>query len=134
MTGTALCRRSAEIGLPAAFVGHPEGTPDLPYAAIDNVEAARRITSRLRGTGRQRVGMIVSALDRDSGQDRLAGFRATMGERFDPRMVIEFPLYTYARRPGGDAATTPPRSRLGRCLRGLGCNSPASAFTSKYPR
>ncbi|RJU00880.1 LacI family transcriptional regulator [Arthrobacter frigidicola] len=86
----------ADIGLPAAFVGHPDGTPDLPYAAIDNVEAARAITSRLLGTGRQRVGMIASALDRDSGQDRLAGFRAAMGERYDPRLVVEYPLYTYA--------------------------------------
>ncbi len=86
----------ADIGLPAAFVGHPDGTPDLPYAAIDNVEAARSITSRLLETGRKRVGMIASALDRDSGQDRLSGFRAAMGERFDPRMVVEYPLYTYA--------------------------------------
>ncbi|MBJ2120314.1 LacI family DNA-binding transcriptional regulator [Arthrobacter sp. MSA 4-2] len=86
----------ADIGLPAAFVGHPDGTPDLPYAAIDNVEAARAITSRLLGTGRRRVGMIASALDRDSGQDRLAGFRAAMGERYDPRLVVEYPLYTYA--------------------------------------
>ncbi|MHA7261620.1 LacI family DNA-binding transcriptional regulator [Arthrobacter sp. TMN-37] len=86
----------ADIGLPAAFVGHPDGTPDLPYAAIDNVEAARAITSRLLDTGRQRVGMIASALDRDSGQDRLSGFRAAMGERYNPRLVVEYPLYTYA--------------------------------------
>lgn len=86
----------ADIGLPAAFVGHPDGNPELPYAAIDNVAAARSITSRLLDTGRQRVGMIASALDRDSGQDRLAGFRAAMGGRFDPRMVVEYPLYTYA--------------------------------------
>ena len=26
-----------DIGVPAAFVGHPPGTPDLPYVAIDNV-------------------------------------------------------------------------------------------------
>lgn len=86
----------AEIGLPAAFVGHPDGNPDLPYAAIDNVEAARRITGRLLETGRQRVGMIASALDRDSGQDRFAGFRAAMGAQFDARLVVEYPLYTYA--------------------------------------
>ena len=86
----------ADIGLPAAFVGHPDGTPDLPYAAIDNVEGARSITSRLLQTGRRRVGMIASALDRDSGQDRLAGFRAAMGESFDPGLVVEYPLYTYA--------------------------------------
>lgn len=86
----------AEIGLPAAFVGHPEGTPALPYAAIDNAAAARSITNRLMETGRERVGMIASALDRDSGKDRLAGFRAAMGERFDPNLVVEYPLYTYA--------------------------------------
>lgn len=86
----------ADIGLPAAFVGHPDGNPDLPYAAIDNVQAARSITGRLLETGRQRVGMIASALDRDSGQDRLAGFRAAMGSHFNPLMVVEYPLYTYA--------------------------------------
>lgn len=86
----------ADIGLPAAFVGHPEGTPALPYAAIDNVEAARSITTRLLETGREQVGMIASALDRDSGKDRLAGFRAAMGDRFDPNLVVEYPLYTYA--------------------------------------
>ncbi|MGN7200621.1 LacI family DNA-binding transcriptional regulator [Arthrobacter sp. SAFR-044] len=86
----------ADIGLPAAFVGHPEGTPALPYAAIDNVEAARSITNRLLGTGRKQVGMIASALDRDSGKDRLAGFQKAMGGRFDPNLVVEYPLYTYA--------------------------------------
>jgi len=85
-----------DIGVPAAFVGHPPGTPDLPYVAIDNSAAARSITERLVATGRRRIGMIASAMDRDSGHDRFAGFREAMGSRFDPSLVVEYPLYTYA--------------------------------------
>ncbi|MHA7286026.1 LacI family DNA-binding transcriptional regulator [Arthrobacter sp. MDT3-44] len=85
-----------DIGVPAAFVGHPPGTPDLPYVAIDNAAAARAITERLIGTGRRRIGMIASAMDRDSGNDRFTGFRDALGERFDASLVVEYPLYTYA--------------------------------------
>ena len=85
-----------DIGVPAAFVGHPPGTPDLPYVAIDNAAAARTITERLIGTGRRRIGMIASAMDRDSGQDRFAGFQEALGPRFDASLVVEYPLYTYA--------------------------------------
>lgn len=84
------------LRIPAAFVGHPPGTPDLPYVGIDNVTAARNIVRRLLDTGRKRVGMIACALDRDSGQDRLEGFRKALGPAFDPELVLEFPLYTYA--------------------------------------
>jgi DNA-binding LacI/PurR family transcriptional regulator len=85
-----------DIGVPAAFVGHPPGTPDLPYVAIDNAAAARAITERLVETGRRRIGMIASAMDRDSGHDRFTGFRDALGERFDASLVVEYPLYTYA--------------------------------------
>jgi DNA-binding LacI/PurR family transcriptional regulator len=85
-----------DIGVPAAFVGHPPGTPDLPYVAIDNAAAARAITERLIGTGRQRIGMIASAMDRDSGNDRFTGFRDALGARFDASLVVEYPLYTFA--------------------------------------
>ncbi|WP_026550645.1 LacI family DNA-binding transcriptional regulator [Arthrobacter sp. Br18] len=84
-----------DLGIPAAFVGHPPGTPDLPYVAIDNASAARDITERLVGTGRKRIGMIACAMDRDSGQDRFSGFRAALGDRFDPHLVVRYPLYTY---------------------------------------
>lgn len=40
--------------------------------------------------------MIASAMDRDSGYDRFTGFRAALGDRFDPGLVVEYPLYTYA--------------------------------------
>jgi len=92
-----ITRLIAEIGLPATFVGHP---PDLhrsiPFVGIDNIGCARAITQRLAGTGRRRIGMIAAALDRDSGADRLTGFREALGSRFDPDLVAEVPLYDYA--------------------------------------
>ncbi|GAA1980068.1 LacI family DNA-binding transcriptional regulator [Isoptericola halotolerans] len=84
-----------EIRLPAAFVGHPEGRPAIPYVGIDNRAAARTLTTRLRDTGRRRIGMLASALDRDSGADRLAGFRDALGPRFDEHLVVADPLYSY---------------------------------------
>jgi DNA-binding LacI/PurR family transcriptional regulator len=87
----------AELRLPATFVGHP---PDLhrsiPFVGIDNAGSAATITERLAATGRRHIGMIAAALDRDSGADRLTGFRAALGDRFDPRLVAEVPLYDYA--------------------------------------
>ena len=38
--------------------------------------------------------MIAAALDRDSGADRLAGFRSAIGDRFDERLVVDYPLYS----------------------------------------
>ncbi|GAA2502199.1 LacI family transcriptional regulator [Winogradskya humida] len=92
-----ITRLIAQIGLPACFVGHP---PDLdrgiPYVGIDNTGSARAITERLLATGRRRIGMIAAALDRDSGADRLTGFREALGPHFDPALVAEIPLYDYA--------------------------------------
>jgi DNA-binding LacI/PurR family transcriptional regulator len=91
-----ITRLVTELRLPATFVGHP---PDLhhsiPFVGIDNVEAARTITQRLIATGRRRIGVIAAALDRDSGADRLKGFREALGARFDVDLVAEVPLYDY---------------------------------------
>ena len=84
----------AQIGLPAVFVGHPSTEPNSPYVGIDNRGAARQITSRLLATGRRRVGMIAAALDRDSGAERLAGFRDALGDQFDENLVVDFSLYS----------------------------------------
>ncbi|MEV7694649.1 LacI family DNA-binding transcriptional regulator, partial [Microbacterium sp. NPDC089189] len=80
------------LRLPVAFVGHPPGISGA-WVGIDNRGAAETITARLRGTGRRRIGMIAAALDRDSGSDRLAGFRAAMGDAFDEDLVEPVPLY-----------------------------------------
>lgn len=83
------------LGVPAAFVGHPQTTVPLPWVGIDNFTAARDITRRLVETGRTRVGMVAAALDRDSGADRLAGFQDALGDAFDPNLVAPIPLYEY---------------------------------------
>lgn len=94
-TRDPISRVIERLRLPAAFVGRP---PNIAAASvgIDNRGAATAITTRLLETGRSRVGMIAAALDRDSGVDRLAGFTDALGDRFDPRLIVEVPLYSYA--------------------------------------
>lgn len=90
------------LDLPVAYVGHPPDV-DAAWVGVDNRGAANAVTSRLMATGRRRVGMIAAALDRDSGADRLAGFADALGPDFDPDLVEEAPLYSYAE---GAAAMT----------------------------
>lgn len=85
------------LALPSAFVGHPHDLrPEIPYVGIDNAASAEEITRRLVATGRRRVAMIAAAIDRDSGADRLAGFRRALGSAFNPDLVAEVPLYDFA--------------------------------------
>ena len=86
----------SQIKIPAAFVGHPVDVEGIPFVGIDNRTAARSITERLRATGRTTIGMIAAGLDRDSGQDRLAGFADAMGTDYDPDLVMPVPQYSYA--------------------------------------
>jgi DNA-binding LacI/PurR family transcriptional regulator len=97
-TGDPIIKVLTDLALPAAFVGHP---PDLdqrsiPFVGIDNVGSARAITAKLREGGRRRIGMIAAALDRDSGIDRVTGFKSALGPDFDPDRVVEVPLYDYS--------------------------------------
>ncbi|GAA2235742.1 LacI family transcriptional regulator [Herbiconiux moechotypicola] len=88
-------RAVAAAGIPAAYVGHPIDVEGVPYAGIDNYSAALAITRRLVATGRRRIGMIAAGLDRDSGQDRLAGFTEALGPSFRKELVVEVPLYSH---------------------------------------
>ncbi|MGK9148332.1 LacI family transcriptional regulator [Plantibacter flavus] len=83
------------LALPATFVGHPPDLHELPFVGIDNRAASASITGELIGAGRRRIGMIAAALDRDSGSDRLAGFRDALGAGFDEQLVVDVPLYSY---------------------------------------
>jgi DNA-binding LacI/PurR family transcriptional regulator len=92
-----IIRVVSQVGIPAAFVGHPRDLErGIPFVGIDNAGSARLITERLMATGRRRIGMIAAAVDRDSGADRVAGFRAALGSRFDPDLVAEVSLYDYS--------------------------------------
>ncbi|MEV4349486.1 LacI family DNA-binding transcriptional regulator [Actinoplanes sp. NPDC049596] len=85
------------LALPSVFIGHPRDLrAEIPYVGIDNLASAEEITTRLLATGRRRVGMIAAAVDRDSGADRLAGFRRALGPLFDDNLVAEVPLYDFA--------------------------------------
>jgi DNA-binding LacI/PurR family transcriptional regulator len=85
------------LALPSAFVGHPRDLrPEIPYVGIDNLTSSEEITRRLVATGRRRIGMIASAVDRDSGADRLTGFQRALGSLFDEKLVAEVPLYDFA--------------------------------------
>ncbi|WP_242625100.1 LacI family DNA-binding transcriptional regulator [Krasilnikovia cinnamomea] len=96
-THDPIIRVLAQVGIPAAFVGHPRDLDrGIPFVGIDNTGSARLITERLMATGRRRIGMIAAAVDRDSGADRVDGFRAALGPRFDPDLVAEVPLYDYS--------------------------------------
>ncbi|MDP9793847.1 DNA-binding LacI/PurR family transcriptional regulator [Catenuloplanes nepalensis] len=96
-THDPITRVIGALGLPATFVGHPPDlSRDTPWVGIDNAGSARALVTRLAAGGRRRIGMIAAALDRDSGADRLAGFRAALGDRFDAGLVAEVPLYDYA--------------------------------------
>ncbi len=85
----------SRLSLPVAFVGRPPGI-DAPWVGIDNRGAARSIVERLMATGRRRIGMIAAALDRDSGADRLAGYRDALGDAYDESLVEPVPLYSYS--------------------------------------
>ncbi|HEV7949738.1 MAG TPA: LacI family DNA-binding transcriptional regulator [Glaciihabitans sp.] len=91
-----IARVVAELGIPAAFVGHPADNEGIPWVGIDNHAAAAAITSRLMETGRSKIGMIAAGLDRDSGIDRVSGFTAALGDKFDPNLVIPVPLYSHS--------------------------------------
>lgn len=93
--GDAITRAVSRLAIPAAYVGHPRDIGDAAYVAIDNRGAADTVVRRLAQTGRRRIGMIAAALDRDSGADRLSGFRDALGDRFDPDLVQSVPLYSY---------------------------------------
>ncbi|MFE7845865.1 LacI family DNA-binding transcriptional regulator [Microbacterium sp. NPDC057407] len=99
--GDRITAAVAELGLPAAFVGHPRDIGSAGYVAIDNRGAARAITGRLLQTGRRRVGMIAAALDRDSGADRLAGFVDAMGSKLDPQLIQSVPFYSFSHGKAG---------------------------------
>lgn len=94
--GDPISQAIADLRLPAVMIGRPDNQPRLPWVGIDNRGAARQITERLRGTGRRRIGMIAAGLDRDSGRDRLAGFRDALGDGFDESLVTRQSFYTHA--------------------------------------
>jgi len=77
--GPQLARHLQQVAYPVVFVGDP-GVPGLPFAELDQYDAALQATRHLIGRGCRRLGTITGPTDMSAGSERLRGFQAAMGE------------------------------------------------------
>lgn len=97
-----LIRIIGQSRIPSTFIGHPANLADIPFIGIHNQAGARDATNALLAAGHTRIGMLTAGLDRDSGQDRLAGFREALGPLFNPEYLEDSGDYSFS--SGFDAA------------------------------
>lgn len=88
--------RTVSCGLPLGHQG------DLASVSIDEAGSAAVMAQYLLDRGHRRIAMIAGPSDTPGGRFRLEGFRATMGDLFDPALVVGGD-YSIA---SGSAATT----------------------------
>jgi DNA-binding LacI/PurR family transcriptional regulator len=82
--------------LPAVACGQPLGhEASIPFVAAADRDGARRMTRHLLDLGRQRVATVTGPLDTPGGQERLAGYRETVGPRWDEALVTSASDYSY---------------------------------------
>ncbi|MDO8105841.1 LacI family DNA-binding transcriptional regulator [Isoptericola sp. b441] len=78
----------SRAGVPVVIGGRPFNEDlDVPFVDNDNVTGGRLAARRLVAIGRRRIGTITGSKDMTAGIDRLAGFRAELGEAFRPDLV-----------------------------------------------
>jgi DNA-binding LacI/PurR family transcriptional regulator len=96
-----LLRMLVDRRLPAVCCGKPLGMEGrMPYVAADDYQGGADMTTHLLGLGYQRIAMIAGPEDMSGGVERLAGYRAVLGESADPRLVA---LGDYSRQSGARA-------------------------------
>ncbi len=98
----ALLASLVVAGVPTVCSGVPTGDLAIAHVAIDEVEAARKMTRHLVRGGHRRIALITGPHDTPGGRLRLAGFRDELGDRFDPDLVEQGSY----ERASGDAAMT----------------------------
>ncbi|MBN9225187.1 MAG: LacI family transcriptional regulator [Microbacterium sp. SCN 70-27] len=98
----ALLASLVAAGVPTVCSGVPTGDLAIAHVAIDEVEAARKMTRHLVRGGHRRIALITGPHDTPGGRLRLAGFRDELGDRFDPDLVEQGSY----ERASGDAAMT----------------------------
>jgi DNA-binding LacI/PurR family transcriptional regulator len=69
-----------QAAVPMVLAGRPLWPTPLPYVDADNRGGARTAVGYLVRTGRQAIGTIAGPPDTAAGTDRLAGYRAGVGE------------------------------------------------------
>jgi DNA-binding LacI/PurR family transcriptional regulator len=76
------------LGVPTVLSGRPlGGEEELFYVDADNTGGGRLATDHLLSGGRQVIAHVAGPQDMCAGQDRLAGYRAALGERYDATLV-----------------------------------------------
>ena len=77
-----------DAGMPIVIGGRPhDETLDVLFVDNDNVHGGHLAARRLMDIGRRRIGTVAGPRDMTAGTDRLDGFRAELGERFDAGLV-----------------------------------------------
>ena len=75
-------------GVPTVCTGVPLGDrAHVPTVSVDEERSAREMTRYLREQGHRRIAVITGPNDTPGGRYRLGGFRAEMGDLFDPDLV-----------------------------------------------
>lgn len=86
--GNPMVESLLRAGVPTIACGIPLGFEDrVGYVAADDAGGGRRMTRHLVGLGRTRVAMITGPLDTPGGTLRLDGYRAELGDAYDPALV-----------------------------------------------
>lgn len=76
-------------GVPAIACGAPLGLEGrVGYVATDESGGAVTMVEHLLASGRRQIATIAGPLDTAGGQQRLAGYRQTLGPLFDPALVV----------------------------------------------
>ncbi|MDO5676119.1 MAG: LacI family DNA-binding transcriptional regulator [Propionibacteriaceae bacterium] len=79
-----------EAGVPTVSCGLPLGHQvEVPSVSVDEAGSASEMTRYLMGQGHRRIAMIAGPQDTPGGRFRLDGFKAALGEAFDPRLVVQ---------------------------------------------
>jgi DNA-binding LacI/PurR family transcriptional regulator len=63
-------------------------TDDIPFVDSDNVNGAITATNYLRDLNHNRIGMVTGSAGSVASNDRLKGYKATMGEAFHEDLVL----------------------------------------------
>lgn len=71
--GPELARHLQQVAYPVVFVGDP-GVTGLPYAEVDQYDAALRATQHLIARGARKLATITGPMDMSAGSERLRGF------------------------------------------------------------
>ncbi|WPO86923.1 LacI family DNA-binding transcriptional regulator [Herbiconiux sp. KACC 21604] len=88
-------------GIPTIFCGVPQSDRGaVSYVSADDYEGAMQMTEHLLSRGRSRIAMIAGPRHGVTGSLRVDGFRAVLGDRADPNLIVHG---DYSRESGAEA-------------------------------